>query len=139
MLPIFGSGGYSFPKGALSIRNIKMDREQLMQMAAEKAVNEVEWESIEFLFRPSNQLELWLRLDFEGMKKKIAQWWADDSPGAMPFRFRRKEGAPLSRAVRVEEFYRRLKAIHESRSPVQQKETRLDSEGRRLYAGEDAE
>ena len=115
-----------------------MDREEIMQMAAEKAANELDWESIEFLFRPSNQLELWLRLDFEGMKKKIAQWWADDSPSAMPFRFRHKGGGDaMDMAVKVEEFYRRIKAIHESRSPVQQEETRLDSDGREVSLSQD--
>ncbi len=85
-----------------------MDREELMQMSARKAVGELEWESIEFLFRPSNGLELLLRIDFEGMSKKIYDWFTDDSPGAMPHRFRQPFLSQLLDAIRREEFYQRM-------------------------------
>ena len=48
-----------------------MTRDELMRLAAEKAVAELSWDSIEFLLRPKTALELLLRLDFEGMKRKI--------------------------------------------------------------------
>lgn len=94
-----------------------MDRDTLMQLAAEKAVDELSWESIEFLFRPTNQFELLLRLDFDGMRHRVNLWWTDESPDAMPFRFRGEAGAPMERAIKTEEFYRRMKAIrHENRT-----------------------
>ncbi len=88
-----------------------MTQDELMTLAAEKAVKELSWESIEFLFRPQTQLELFLRLDFEGMKQKINEWWADDSPDAMPFRFRAEPGRLMDAAVKREEFYRKVKEL----------------------------
>ncbi len=85
-----------------------MTTDEIMKMAAEKAFQEVSWESIEYLFRPSNVLELLLRSDFEGTKKKINDWFLDESPDAMPWRFRSAEGASLLRAVKAEEFYREI-------------------------------
>lgn len=97
-----------------------MDRDELMQLAAEKAVHEMSWESIEFLFRPSNMLELLLRLDFKGMEQKIFEWAGDNSPTAMPHRFR---GEPLShmlRTIEIEKFYRRLRSLHEEVTDILQ-------------------
>lgn len=51
-----------------------MDSETLMTMAAEKAAKEVDRESLEFLFRPSNVFELLVRIDLEGMERKITEF-----------------------------------------------------------------
>lgn len=86
-----------------------MTTDELMELAAEKAIKEVNWESIEFLFKPSNMFELLLRIDFHGMVKKAKQWAADDSPDALPWRFRREPGAQMQLAIDQEAFYRKLK------------------------------
>jgi len=90
-----------------------MQRDELMKMAADKAVNELTWESIEYLFRPSNVYELLLRIDFEGTVKMTEDAMVDDSPAAMPWCFRREYYAPTNRAIKVERFYRQCKAAHE--------------------------
>ena len=86
-----------------------MTRSELMQMAAEKALQEMAWDSIEFLFQPSTYLEMLLRIDFEGMKQKCLEWIGDDSPDAMPYRHRGSYIAMINRSIEVEEFYRVLK------------------------------
>ena len=48
-----------------------MTTKELMELSAEKALSELSWNSIEFLMRPSNGLELLLRMDFEGMREDI--------------------------------------------------------------------
>ncbi len=80
-----------------------MTRDELMKKAAEKAVAENSWESIEFLFQPSTMLELLLRNDFEGTRRLVAECaeWITDSPD-----FRR-----VRRAIEVEEFFRKLKEV----------------------------
>lgn len=86
----------------------QMTSEELMRLSAEKALRELSWDSIEFLFRPSNGVELLLRLDFEGMKQKIFDWCGDDSPSAMPYRFRGPYVSELLGAIKREEFYREM-------------------------------
>lgn len=85
-----------------------MTIEELMRMSAEKALRELSWESIEYLLRPINQLELLLRIDFDGMRRKIYDWCADDSPDAMPHRFRPPYISQLLGAIRREELYREI-------------------------------
>ncbi len=85
-----------------------MTSEELMRLSAEKALRELSWESIEYLFRPTSQLELLLRLDFDGMRRKIYDWCADDSPDAMPHRFRPPYTSQLLGAIKREEFYREI-------------------------------
>jgi len=89
-----------------------MNTEELMKMSAEKAINELTWESIEFLFRPSNQFELLLRHDFESMQQKAIEWIGDNSPSAMPHRFRGPYIQQLTRTIEIEMFYRELKRLH---------------------------
>ena len=84
-----------------------MTRDELMNMAAEKAVNELSWENIEWLFRPSNMLELLLRIDFKGMRQKIFDWATDESPDAMPHRFRRPYLAKCFEQLRLKSFIER--------------------------------
>jgi hypothetical protein len=91
-----------------------MDREELMQLAAEKAVGEMSWESIEFLFRPATMLELLLRMDLAGMQQKIYEWVGDDGPTACPRRFRSEPFSAMLRAIEVEKFYRRLKMVRDN-------------------------
>jgi hypothetical protein len=88
-----------------------MDREQLMQLAAEKAIHEESWENIELLFQPMTMLELLLRLDFEGMRTKIQQWACDEGPDVCPTRFRAEPFQAMKRALQIEEFYRKLKQV----------------------------
>ena len=85
-----------------------MTSEELMQLSAEKALRELSWDSIAFLFRPANQLELLLRFNFKGTKQKIFDWCGDDSPDAMPYRFRSPYIAELLNTVKQEEFYREM-------------------------------
>ena len=82
-----------------------MNVNDLIKLSAKKAVQEISWESIEFLFKPSNTLELLLRIDFDGMSKKITDFLIDESPDAIPFRFRRKQSPELIRAIELEKFY----------------------------------
>ena len=90
-----------------------MDKQELMNMAANKAINELDWDSIEFLFKPTNVGALLLRHDFKGMTQKVNEAFEDDSPTAMPHRFRPPFAAEWIRAIEFEEFYRKLKALHE--------------------------
>ena len=90
-----------------------MNRDELMQLAAEKAIGEISWESIEYLFQPSNFLQLMLRLDYAGMIDKLNQTLADDSPTAMPFRFRRHYMPMITEAIETEKFYKKLQALHD--------------------------
>jgi len=85
-----------------------MTREELMQLAAPKAICEMSWDSIEFLFRPSNGVELLLRLDFDGMSRKIYDWITDDSPDAIPHQLRTPYASLLLEAIKREEFYREM-------------------------------
>lgn len=85
----------------------------LMQMSAEKAVGELSWESIEFLFAPRTAFELLLRYDFHGMIDKVAEWAADNSPEAMPHRHRGPYLKTMNDCIKVEEFYRAMKAERE--------------------------
>jgi len=102
-----------------------MTRDELMRLAAEKALREVSWESIEFLFRPANGLELLLRLDLDGTRRKVDEWCADDSPGAMPRRHRGPHIAEMRRAIEREEFYRELVAARD-RDPLAGARRRTD-------------
>ncbi len=88
-----------------------MTRNDLMQFTPEDAPRELEWESIEYLFRPRTQLELLLRWNFEGMRDKIYEWCIGDFPGAMPHKLRPELKAVIAR----EEFYRRMKLLREPR------------------------
>ena len=85
-----------------------MTTEELMRLSAEKALREMSWKSIEFLFRPANMLELLLRIDFDGMSKKITDWAVDMSPDAMPHRFRPPYIRQLDSAREKEKFYREM-------------------------------
>lgn len=91
-----------------------MTTDELMRLSADKAIRECSWDSIKWLFRPANMLELLLRLDFDGMKQKICDWCGDDSPEAMPYRFRGPYISKLTRAIEREEFWRTLVIAHES-------------------------
>ena len=86
-----------------------MYREDIMELCAEKALRDNSWETIEYLFRPSTVLELLLRISFEEMKKKFSEWVCDNPPGAMPHRFRGPYMPQIERAIKVEEFFRKLK------------------------------
>jgi len=88
-----------------------MTGEELMRLSAKKALREMSWDSIEFLFRPVDGVELLLRLDFEGTKRKIYDWMADDSPDAMPHRFRPPVKHKLFGMIKREGFYREIAAL----------------------------
>jgi broad specificity phosphatase PhoE len=90
-----------------------MDREELYQLAAEKAVAENSWDSIEFLCKPMNQFELLLRLSFEGAKQLAYDWLNNDAPDAMPHRHRGEYWDQLDACIKFEEFYRRLCEVRE--------------------------
>jgi hypothetical protein len=67
-------------------------KEELMALSAKKAARELTPESIEFLFQPTNYLELFLRHDFDGTVEKY---------GWMPVQWIRD-------AVDCERFYREI-------------------------------
>lgn len=90
-----------------------MDREELYQMAAEKAATEESWETIEFLCKPLNGFELLLRLSFEGAKQAAWDWFVDDAPDAMPHRFRGEYWEQLNACIKFEEFYRKICEVKE--------------------------
>lgn len=69
-----------------------MDRNELM---AEKAILELEWSSIGYLFQPRTLGELLLRTNFEGTCKRFGVW--------------------LRSEISVETFYRKLKGLHNGR------------------------
>lgn len=85
-----------------------MDRDELFKMAAEKALAENSWDTIEWVCKPTNQFELLLRLCFDETKQIAYDWLADDSPTAMPHRFRDGPWQQLNAAIEFEEFYRKL-------------------------------
>lgn len=85
-----------------------MDREELYQLSAEKAVAELSWESIEWLCKPLNGFELLLRVSFKGARQAAYDWLVDDSPAAMPHRFRGPYWDQLDECIKFEEFYRKL-------------------------------
>ena len=93
-----------------------MDTDELMNMAVDKAIKEDSWEGIEFLFKPTNQGELLLRFDFQGFKNRVYEAFMDESPDAMPFRFRGRYWPAWKRAIRREEFYVKLKTAHAKNS-----------------------
>lgn len=86
-----------------------MTRDELMTMAASKAAQELTQESIDFLFRPSTLFELLLRSDFDGTVKVFYEAMADDSPAAMPHRFRDGPYRLGKHMIDVERFYRAIK------------------------------
>jgi hypothetical protein len=90
-----------------------MTADEMMELAADKAIHEMSWESIEWLFQPVTQFELLVRIDLEGMREAAAKWLADDSPDAMPHRFRDEPYAIMQAAIRREEFYREMEAAKE--------------------------
>lgn len=83
--------------------------QRLIEFAVDKVVREANWEEIEDSFRPITGVDLLLRLDFEGMKKKITEWFVDNSPDAMPHRFRGPYLREMNLAIAREDFYRKLK------------------------------
>lgn len=88
-----------------------MTLDEIMQLSAEKALREVSWEGIEFLFRPRTLFELLLRIDLEGMEKKVTDWFFDMSPDAIPHRFRREPLGNMQRGIAVEKFYRQIRRL----------------------------
>lgn len=91
-----------------------MDREQLMTLCIDKAIKELSWESIEFLFRPTNHLELLLRLDFEEMNNKLNDYLKENGQFCLQSEVYRQ----IKNAVEVETFYRKLKATYFSKTPI---------------------
>lgn len=83
-----------------------MTTDELMQLSAEKAVRECSWASIEFLFRPATMFELLVRIDLDGMTRKVNEWFMDMSPDAIPHRFRAPYLAEMEAAINRETFYR---------------------------------
>ena len=77
-----------------------MDRAELMKMSIEEAVNELEWDSIEFLFRPENALELLLRMNEQMVIKQLRK---NGMPEPGPIR------DELMKALTSQDYYRCLK------------------------------
>ena len=92
------------------------DTKDVYKLGAEKAVAELEWDSIEWLFKPMNAGELLLRLDFEGFKKLVYEALVNDAPDAMPFRHRGPYWKAWQWAIDKERFYRECKSIKENKS-----------------------
>lgn len=86
-----------------------MTRDEIMELAVEKAASEVTPESLEWLFQPTNQFELLCRIDVDYMSSMVTKWLFDQSPDAMPHRFRPRYLAIMERAIQCERFYQRIK------------------------------
>lgn len=83
--------------------------ELMLHNVAIKAADENSWEAIEFLFRPSNYLELFLRLDMQGIIAKLSNY--DDISN----RDFATVYPMIQNAINRERLYRRIKAYHLSR------------------------
>lgn len=95
-----------------------MDTNELMELGAEKALREYSWDSIEYLFKPTNQGELLLRFDFHGTKSLLLDGLTSDAPDAMPFRFRTPYFDAWKYAIAKEEFYRKIKQLRKSQNEI---------------------
>jgi len=80
-----------------------MTQDDLLAMSAEKAIDELSWESIEFLFKPQTTLELLLRQDFENTKKQVLEILLKEYFIPRPNNARFND---FVKAIKVEEFYR---------------------------------
>ncbi len=91
-----------------------METAELMQLSAIKALDEVSWESIEYLFKPTTFGELLCRLCLEDVKQKAHEWIHTTHPSAMPHRFRGPYIRELNLVIQREEFYRAMKELHDA-------------------------
>jgi hypothetical protein len=91
-----------------------MDSETLMTLAADKAAKEVSLEGLEFLFRPATMFELLVRIDLEGMERKVNEWFFDMSPDALPHRFRGQYLGVMGEVFKRERFYRLVRSKYDS-------------------------
>ncbi len=88
-----------------------MNTSEAFKLGAEKLVSELSWDSIEFLFKPTNMGELLLRLDFKGFKAMVYEAFVNDAPDAMPWRFRGAYWPAWKWAIDKEAFYRECQKI----------------------------
>ena len=95
-----------------------MDTNELMELGAEKALREYSWDSIEHLFKPTNQGELLLRLDFRGTKSLLLDSLIDNSPDATLFRFKSPYFGAWKYAIAKEEFYRKIKQLRKLQNEI---------------------
>lgn len=82
---------------------IAMDLQNLIEQAFDDVFEKYSWEAIEFLFRPTNHLELFLRINFDG----TVAWLKD--LGYYP------HNAYVKTTIEMEHFYRSLAAEYEKR------------------------
>ena len=83
-----------------------MDTEELMKLAAEKAVKELDWESIEYLLKPTSVGELLLRLNYVSTVKAVINSFYGDNPLMVP---KSQMGKDWKFAMRKETFYQECK------------------------------
>lgn len=77
-------------------------------MAAEKAVKQETWDTIEWLFAPRTHFEMFLRWDFEGACEKFDRFFAGKRPETLPCSYRIGK-----HAIEREAFYRQMRTIRE--------------------------
>ena len=90
-----------------------MDKQELVALPAGKAIDELEWDSIEFLFKPVTLGTLLLRLDFDKTIDMVYKSCASNSPTTKTHIFTSPIAIEWIRAIEFEEFYRELKEFHE--------------------------
>ena len=83
-----------------------INQEILMALDPEVAIKKLRWDSIEWLFKPTNVCELMLRLDLEGTKSKVIQWLSDAEVSPVMVK-------EVNALIKAEEFYLKLKELHE--------------------------
>ncbi len=82
-----------------------------LDLAAAKIAKNCTPEEIEEMFKPVTGLDLLLRLDYEGAKQKVSDWFLDMSPDAMPHRFRSGPARQMDNAIDFETLYRKIKEL----------------------------
>lgn len=106
-----------------------MDRKELMKLSPKEAFNAVSWESIEFLFRPSDAFELLLRLNYNGtvkvLRKKLDVINQFEGDSFLLWK-------EATKSIAVEDYYRLLKEEklnQEKRNNMKFKMTFKDPDG----------
>ena len=90
-----------------------MDKQELITLPAGKAIDELDWDSIEFLFKPTTIGTLLLRLDFDKTMDMVYQAFASNSPTTKAHKFTSPLAIEWIKVIEFEEFYRELKEFHE--------------------------
>ena len=92
-----------------------MDKYEIHNLAIAKILEEYSWESIEWMFKPQSQFELFCRFDLDGMKKVVSDWVAHQTDNGN-FRLSRDiqpHYHVMLKVIELEEFYKKIKSTYE--------------------------